>query len=88
MKRMRIVPPWIDRGFAPQPEPPKQVRELRARTADGRGLVTAGGRLFFVGDGGQRTLCPDGVYALAGGGSVRVAGGFIFDAANLQGFAP
>jgi hypothetical protein len=81
-----IVPPWVKQGFNPQPEPPG--KELRVVTAGGRPLVISGGRLFFAGDGGLRTRCPDGVYALAGGGSVRIIGGRIQDAARLQGFAP
>ena len=81
-----IVPPWAKQGFNPQPEPPG--RELRALTAEGRRLVISGGRLFFAGDGGPQTRCPDGIYALAGGGSVRITRGRIQNAAHLQGFAP
>ncbi len=81
-----IVPPWVKQGFNPQPEPPG--KELRAVTAGGRPLVISGGRLFFAGDGGPQTRCPDGIYALAGGRSVRIIGGRIQNAAHLQGFAP
>ncbi len=81
-----IVPPWVKQGFNPQPEPPG--KELRGLTADGRHLLISGGLLFLVGDGGPQVRCPDGVYALAGGRSVRIVDGKILDPAHLQGFAP
>jgi len=81
-----IVPPWVKQGFNPQPEPPG--KELRGVTAGGKPLIISGGQLFFAGDGGPRMLCPDGVYALGHGGSVRIVGGAIQNPAALQGFAP
>lgn len=87
VKMERIVPPWVAHGFAPQPEPPKAT-PLHGIAIDGRRLLISAGTLYHVRDGGPQVRCPDGVYALRGGGSVEVLRGQILNAEHLQGFAP
>ncbi len=87
VKMERIVPPWVAHGFAPQPEPPKATA-LHGIAIDGRHLLISAGTLYHLREGGPQVRCPDGVYALRGGGSIEVLRGQILNAEHLQGFAP
>jgi hypothetical protein len=66
------VPPWVRKGFDPQPEPPGFA--LRGALLDGRRIEIVGGKPFLL-VGTERRACPDGTYRLAGGANARVVGG-------------
>ena len=81
-----ITPPWVVKGLNPQPEPPLPV--LGGTLIDGREVVTAGGKLLFLRTRGRRVACPDGEYALRGGGPLKVRGGVIVEPGRLAGLTP